>query len=708
MLYGMLSIWLAGLLLATTADAVEPPPRGRFCIGDAKTSLTDAACVDTSSATIAVKPVERERRFFWLSTDAKTAYAGVIAPKGESVVLDPKSFSALDTTIDGDATRGWPHEVTVTVTSGPEQQWMWKLDRDEAKRLRRLYVPRGKYLVMARTERHRTFHTNLSATADPVKLELRFAPWPVARGIVVDVKDQTIAGAAIALQDGTPCATADERGEFTCELPERIPQALIVSGTGYAAREARIIDPTPRDVVDLGRIQLSAGRRLTVTVVRSEPIPVRVSLFLDVPRHEHSKVKTISLAKEEETARFDTGEGKHFVVVEGDGPLERLAVPVTVKDVDVEEEIRVEPFQLSGSVYFGDKPLKEGRIEVTALSDAWRVALPITDGAFTATMWQKGVVSAWVQPTELGLSEHFTSPELGANPSKWDIRIEKRLIAGRVFDAATKAPLPYAGLEVSTETENSGSFHSTSVRADGSYEVLAHNPGKYVLKVESPHHVAYSVEFQVTKDDRSRTHDIAMEAGVVQPIDVVMPGGVPAYVKVFEGVHPDRVDQQFRRRVDERGRYEVRGLPGTSLLVYFVPAQGSLAIERVQLPRTNVDVKPLQVVIPPPCCALRILGRTPEGTPMSPNLLIRYSGEFLPPAIESQVTLPKRADRPGEVLLQGLPAGNYEIWATASDEEREKLLSSGGSFREPVRVGLSSGEQAVTVVVGHGERDGRE
>jgi hypothetical protein len=129
---------------------------GRLCVGD--------TCSETTDATIAVKPADRERRFFWLSADAKTAYAGVIAPKAESIVLDPETYSALDTIIEGDATRGWPLDVHLTLAIAPERQWTFKLDRDEAKRLRRLYVPRAKYEVTAKTEHHRVLRSTVSAS----------------------------------------------------------------------------------------------------------------------------------------------------------------------------------------------------------------------------------------------------------------------------------------------------------------------------------------------------------------------------------------------------------------------------------------------------------------------------------------------------------------------------------------------------------------
>lgn len=694
----MIATWLALLLFATAAETTTPPPGGRLCIGDTKSVLTDASCSAATATTIAVKPADQERRFFWIDDDAKTAYAGIIAAKAESVILDPESFSALDTTFDGDATRGWPLDVTIALAS-PDQQWNWRLDRDAVKRLRRLYVPRGTYRLTATAEHHRTLRLRVAAGAEPAKLELRLMPLPVALGVIVNAEDKAIAGATIALPDATLCATANEQGAFHCELPERVPEALVVSSGGYAAREVPIVRETLRNAVDLGRIRLSTGRLLSLTVVRPDPAPARVTLFLDAPRYEHSKLKSIPIAEREETVRFDAGEGKYLVVVEGEGPLERLEVPVTVKDADAEQEIRVEPFELAGTVTFGGAPLKEGHVEVLAPQHTWRIPLPVTGGAFGATMWQKGVVRAFIKAPELPQSELHTSPELGASPSKWDIAIEKRMIAGRVLDAATKAPVPDVEMQVVAETERSQAYFSTPVGADGTYQVLANRPGTYTLRVTSPQHILHSTDIRITNDDRSRTHDIALESGVLQPIDVVTPAGVPIpNVTVLEGVQSDGVNPEFITRADERGHYELRGQPGASRLLYFVSMQGSLAVTRVQLPRTNVDTKPLQVVVPAPSGALRVRTVDAQGEPFPARLLIRYNGEFVPGAIFRFVTGEMHTGPTGERVFPRLPAGTYEIWVLQGPGDERQLIGSAGALREPVRVGLSSGEQAVTVV----------
>lgn len=669
MIFRMLSSLLAALLL------------GRICIADAK-------CTDTRTETqaIAVTPAPQERRFFWIDADGKTAYAGVIAANAQSVALNPKAYVAVDTTLEGDASRGWPLDVDVTLGAA-ESQWKWKLSADEAKRLRRLYVPADTYWLNATVAHHQQLIARLVAKEGPVKLALRFTPSAELRGVIADADDKAIAGATVTFANGAPCAITDEKGAFTCELPQRFPEAAVVSNTGYALRELMLNRGAIRDqLLDLGRIRLTTGRTLTVKVMRPEAAPARVALLFDSFRSEHTRMKTVMIAEKEETVRFDAGEGDYYVVVEGEEPLERLEVAVKIQDADVEKEILVEPFELAGSVKFGGQPLMDGELEVIAPRQSWRVPLPVTAGTFRAILWQKGSLHAWLKAPELTQGEFLESPELGANPSRWDIAIEKRMIVGRVVDALTKAPVPDAEMAVEAEFADSAAGFSATVRSDGTYEILAAEPGTYTLKADSPNHMLHTSTLQITADDRVRTHDIALQSGLVMPVDVMGPGGAPLPMfTVFDGGLP-RGSASSVMQLDERGHGELRGMPGSSRVLFFEPTNdgGSFAVARVQFPRTAAEMKPLQVVVPPPCCTLRVRSVAADGQqPFRGVVLLRYNGEFIPRIAA--------INKEGEAVRSNLPAGTYEIWIVGNPFEDP-------TSRKPAKVGLSSGEAVVTVV----------
>ena len=85
---------------------------------------------------------------------------------------------------------------------------------------------------------------------------------------------------------------------------------------------------------------------------------------------------------------------------------------------------------------------------------------------------------------------------------------------------------------------------------------------------------------------------------------------------------------------------------------------------------------------------MRVRSERKNGDPLpGGRVVIRYNGEFVPGLIAGAVGI----GRNGEALLRRLPAGTYEIWVLFDDDDD-------GTSREPVRVGLSGGEETVTVV----------
>lgn len=683
----MTHVWISLLLIAAALEST----RGTLCIGEDR-------CADTIGTAVAVAPSDRERTFVWTSADGSTVRLGMLAPNAQTAVLDAKDVSSIELAVDGDRTVGWPAAINLTMRA--KSRWRWAIPADKVARLQRIVVPRGMYVVQVTAEHHRPFLRNgLQATDAVVKLgDVRLLRSPVARGVAVDAKDQPIPHAIVTRPDATTCTTANEQGAFACELSHPMPEAIVVGASGYGPRELAVPRDTAADI-DFGRVALENGRALKLKIVRPEAVPAMVSLFLDAPmRYEHSKLKTVSIREREEELRFDAAAGNYLVLVAGEGPLERLEVPVTVKDSDVEKVITVEPFTLIGSARFGDAPLS-GDIELLAPEHTWRAATPIANGAFGGTVWQKGVISAFVKTPVAGMSELVRSPQLGADPSRWDVHIERRSISGRVLDAASGAPVPEATIEVVAEGQNMKGYFSAQVKPDGSYEILAHRIGTYTLRVSSKEHVPLTQVVEIAESDRAKTVDLQLERGVMQAIEIVDAGGAPIpNAMILEGVQPDRVNPQFMNLADAAGKFTLRGKAGDTRVLYIVPREGSFVVLRTTLPRSGEQARPLVVTVPPPSASLRVRSVDADGKPKGTPLLIRYNGEFVPGAILRFVTESHIGTGPtGEIVFRRLPSGAYEIWPVRDDEER--LIASSGTLRPPVRIGLSVGEATATVTI---------
>jgi hypothetical protein len=697
----MLSIILIAWLQAAPAPADEVV-KGRLCIGASKAILTDGSCRTVTGTTLEVAAADTDRLFLWTSDDESTTQIGSVAAKATSVVLAGDDRRELRVTLAGDATREWPSDVRMQFRKA-QTEWRWDVRSGSVRRLRRLHVPSGTYFVDATAAHHRPLRTRLQVTADKDLGEWRLVALPVARGRVVDAEGKNIGSATVALSDGKPCATANEQGVFICELAERLEEAIVVSAPGYGTREINF----GRGAVDtnLGDIRLTKGQRITVKIRRdTEQVEsLKVALLHDAAqKHEHSIVRTKTLGPTEEEVTFDdVGAGRYLVVLSGAQPLERLTVTANVKDENSVVEASIEPYRLEGSIRFGEEAANAASLEVIDREQGWRIDMPVNpDATFSTTAWAKGKVSGFVRFGEQsGMGQFLDSPELGENPSRWDIKIPNRKISGRVVDAETGAPVANAGMRLSIESGGGQSMSGVSVLPDASYSVLAAKAGVYHLTVSASDYMQKMVDLTVSSDDVSRTVDIKMERGVAVPMEIITAAGAPIpRAQILEGVMHDRVNPQLMAGSDEVGKFTLRGQPGQLRTLYVVPRDGSFAVVRVTIPQTGESAKPIQVVVPSVVGSIRVRTVDQAEKPVPAGVLLRFNGEFIPFAVRRFATTNSPGTL-GEQLLDRLPAGTYELWGTASREDESAIIASNGTLRPPVRVGLSAGEQVVTVRV---------
>jgi hypothetical protein len=89
--------------------------------------------------------------------------------------------------------------------------------------------------------------------------------------------------------------------------------------------------------------------------------------------------------------------------------------------------------------------------------------------------------------------------------------------------------------------------------------------------------------------------------------------------------------------------------------------------------------------------------RDADDKPLPAMLLFRFNGELIPQPVILRLT-GQYEDSPS-VRVPNLPAGAYEIWAVPVNYALATLAARVPN-RAPLRVGLTMGEQSVTVVAG--------
>jgi hypothetical protein len=84
--------------------------------------------------------------------------------------------------------------------------------------------------------------------------------------------------------------------------------------------------------------------------------------------------------------------------------------------------------------------------------------------------------------------------------------------------------------------------------------------------------------------------------------------------------------------------------------------------------------------------------------PLPAMLLFRFNGELIPQPVILRLT--GQYENASIVRVPNLPAGAYEIWAVPVVDYAFAPLAGRAPSRAPLRVGLTMGEQSVTVVAG--------
>jgi hypothetical protein len=438
---------------------------------------------------------------------------------------------------------------------------------------------------------------------------------------------------------------------------------------------------------------LLAGHTLALHVKLPGSIDPR-DVTLTVLIHTPEKYRMTSLLSrklsESDVTLPNLAPGMYQLVLDGRAPLEHLSTIVTMENNDRELEIAVSPYRLQGTAKIGQTPLAEATLNFTD-SSGWKAELPIRDGVFNATMWQSGGMLGLIKAK--GISEFSDSPRLGTDPSVWDIVLNERRIAGRIFDAETKQPLNgLLGIRTRNEILSS---NTSAVTRDGMYSVRAATHGKYELDVQVSGYADESATFEVADtDEGTRTHDFALRRCVTTMLQIVSATGQPvADAFVGEGLRGDGSANRYYR-TDAAGWLALQVPPGGTRTLYIMPREGSFAVTRVSAAR---DSRPVKVVVPPAAGALTLTIKVPSPKPGFIATVIRYNGEILPYYV--QVALEAPSFPAGKWRLERLPVGVFEVWAVQMPPSTGyEALVGHVPQTPPVRVGVSAGESVAEVI----------
>ena len=571
----------------------------------------------------------------------------------------------LSFSMRGDRARGWPVKTKITLAS-PSVTKELTVEASDARKPLSVSVPPGSYKLTIAAEHHRVFSRAIDLDKDLSLPEIALSAVPAISGRVVAREKNAeipLAGAQI-MAGSKQLTTTNEQGLFRAELhDEPPPDSITVVHTGQAPAVVPLYENLAAEN-ELGTIELPRG--VTLTVVLDRRYNEKKVLTVSVIGKRTSASREVKPA-EDEVSFSGQAAGDVLIVVKGTEPLEFKNEGVEVHTDDLERKVTIEPFRLDGRVTYGDGPLRGGgSIEIA--STGWRASVPIgDDGRFGGTMWQTGKVTGSLKTAvNPGLIVE-TSPDLGSDPSSWDIALKRRFIEGHVFDAATKEPLAKARIDVVLSAGDRRAESTADVAKDGSFSIPAMQNGRYDLRAVAADHADQSKTYFFGRDDAdSKTVDFALEGGIEAELLCVWPNNQPA-----AGA---RVISEGARTVvaDAQGRAVLRVRAGELRKVFVVPRQGSFAVADIAARRDPVS---MQVVIPQAVGSIRIKSE------MRSPIQVVFNGRALPQALLQQ--LRSETGDPNVLRLVHLPPGDYGVGAM------------GARF---VSVHLDGGEQTVELV----------
>ena len=511
---------------------------------------------------------------------------------------------------------------------------------------------------------------------------------PVISGSVIDgVTRAPLAGAQIILPSSELLATTDESGRFRASVDGPWPSRLRVE---FPGRAPRLVD-VPKTVADADLpVVLSAGGNVLVNLA---PPLGQESVRWEARRvDENERVVAGEVAAGQSMLTINALDpGAYHIVFSGEGPLQRLVVPVVVAEAAIVEGVaQIEPARLTIEVLRAGQPVPNAEVEM--ISNGWHSNLVADEnGQVIEEIWQRGRYLAALESWS-----DWKTLDSGDEKLVWTLDVPDRVIRGRVADAATGKPL--ARVMVLLEMKQHKRRADTA--ADGTYEFKMVPPGDYTLRVLADGYRPLRTPPQFLADE---TH-LEMRELLLQPnsghvLRAITALGIPiASAAVFVS---SRNGTRAAGMTGVDGRVTLPLEFDEAGAVFVLPPSGSFGVTRFSS-MADVGSEEIVVTVPDGVASLEILARTTEGEPLGGMpFTMRVSGVLIPMAVKEAMNryqgVPLASDANGRMLLSRMPPGRYEIWPLASRDDL-RAVASAAPPPAPVNVMLMPGHQVATMV----------
>jgi hypothetical protein len=639
------------------------------------------------------------------------------AEQGELAAFDPSATALVSIRVRQAVSQDpGKQETALTLKSRSGSVWNVPFSPGKIQRLRFLALPAGQYDFALTTPGYApVVRRGLDAkdgklvSLPPIDIERI----PAITGVVRDRHSgEPIPGAEIRSGDVMTSTGAD--GVFS--LPPLTQSTttreinILVSAANYASEEITI--PPSRVGNPLPPILLTHGGTLRLIVQRECPdncaTTARLFIRRDTPIHTNRwrPVAQKSSSGKNVDYRFDAlPEGAYAVVFEGESPLQRRVLYVTLdRDGKQEETVTLNDTLLKGFVTMGDQPLPNTTLTFSTDQSLWSGAVHTDgDGGYSVKLWQGG---QWTLKINLPAEQRpfFSLRRLsdGVDQS-WDVAIPTRVITGRVFDRKTLEAVADAEITDDVESNKSGVLLGVS-DAYGRFRLPMVDAGTHTIRVHAQGFLdSEPVQVQLTEADTQRDVRFPLDRGIRIYCQVVDSAGEPMpNVAIYDWVGGLGLENRLPYWSDTWGRVTIPLRQGEQKVIYAIAQSGSFNVTLITSSTNSSADAPIKITLPPPVAALALLATYKSAPAAGVRLLVRYDGRFLPPRIWDMVTgtLSPAATtgNDGRLTVPALPAGTYEFWPYQTIADLRDLFTSVYT-RQPARAVLSPGPNTVKVAV---------
>lgn len=515
----------------------------------------------------------------------------------------------------------------------------------------------------------------------------------LVRGDVRDAAGAPIAGARVTWNDSHSLQTSAD-GAFAIDPGEEWPRDLVVSAPGFGTR---VIPVSPlRTTTTLGRITLTPGATLRVHIARggeTRPLDVMIGVAPDDDAEPRWVVRRHLDAGVSRTTIPDLGRGGWIVLVRGPEPLQRATAKSVVAEKDVRDvEISLKRRRLHARIVAGNAPAKNVDVRFGNLDEHWDGVLKTdASGVIDTPLWDGGTFEVSLRRIR-GATPVMRIVTLHGGDTT--IKIPDRTIRGVVTDTHGQ-PIPGATVHLGTTSD--GRHASLRARSDahGAFAFDGVEDGEQELRAMAQ---AYLVDepIHVTGTDAH----IFLNEGYPRDLVVRTRDGEP--VASAEVLCLTGVTLRAQTVTDDNGRVTVPTPAHEPSVLYVIPREGSLAVQRLRAPIDETSTAPIAITVPSATASLRIDALSTSGDPIRElAFLMRVNGETIPPVVANQMAtiqgLSFATAQDGAARLDPIVPGTYEFWPYNNEQEVAELLDSISMTAAPININVTTGENRAKV-----------